>query len=144
MAQFNWGDWWSQTPSKISVGVVGGLIGVALLSKWSHSQSSQPQYSAKYTKQLKRIISQASKWHTTARQDSDPMISLIHANYALAYANVARALAPETGSEKLTGLRLNELIFVLEEDQKRALQNIVTQNPNLKPSGIYTTGNAWM
>jgi hypothetical protein len=140
----DWSQWFSQPQSRVAITVIIGMIAVALLSRWSASANTTPQYSTKFVKQLKRVVSQASKWHTTARQDSDPMISLIHANYALAYANVARALAPESGTEQLLGIRLNELIYYLEADQKRALQSLASQYPGLKPSGIYTTGNAWM
>jgi len=135
-------DWWSLPQSKFTIIIIVGMVILGLLSKWTGQ--SEPKYSKKFTRQLKRVVQQASKWHTTARQDMDPLVNLIHSNYALAYANVARAIASDGAIEGSTGIKLRELMYYLEEDQKRALQAVTQRCPDLRPTGIYTTGNAWM
>jgi hypothetical protein len=138
-------EWWSYPQSKITLFVVLSVFIIAMLSKWTASDSSiETKYSKRFMKQMNRVVQQASKWHTTSKQDSDPLMHLIHSNYALAYAQTARALAPDTAIEKVTGIRLAELLYHLEDDQNNALQALVNACPNIKPTGVYTTGSAWM
>jgi hypothetical protein len=127
---------------KTTLLVMGCIFLLACLSKWT--EHTQPKQSKQMTRQLKRVMSQASKWHTTSRQDMDPVINLIHADYALAYANVARSLASEVALEKTSGIKIRDFVYQLESDQKKAVQNLVSQCPSLKPIGIFATGNAWM
>jgi hypothetical protein len=143
-SNINWSEWWALQQSKTTVLVVLAVIGMAVLSKWMGTAGQEPQYSKKFIRQMKRLVQQASKWHTTARQDSDPTTRLVHANYALAYANVARALASDNSIEQITGINITELLYFLEDDQKKALQLMVHHCPQLKPTGVYTSGNAWM
>jgi len=127
--------------------VIIGVVIVAILSKWTDHDSdagSSSKYSKRFIKQINRVVQQASKWHTTSKQDIDPLLHLIHSNYALAYAQTARALAPDTLIEKTTGIRLTELLYYLEDDQRAALQSLVNVCPNVKPHGVYNTGSAWM
>lgn len=138
-----WKQWWSQTQTKITCLVVGCVVLVALLSKWT-GNGNDPQYSKQFMRQLNRVVQQASKWHTTSKQDIEPVVRLAHSNYALAYAQTARAIASDAALEKATGLKVDALIYHLENDQRQALQNLVNVCPQVKPTGIYTTGNAWM
>lgn len=138
-----WKQWWALPQSKITLVVLLGVFVVAILSKWTGSNGT-PQYSRKFVKQLNRVVNQASKWHATSKQDIDPVLRLMHANYALAYAQTARSLASDASIENMTGIRLSELMYHLEDEQRESLQNLVAQCPNVKPSGILSTGSAWM
>ena len=140
----NWTEVWSAQQSKITALIIMTIVFIAVLSKWTGNAGRDPQYSPKFIRQMKRLVSQASKWHTTAQQDSDPTTRLVHSNYALAYANVARALASDSSIQQITGINVTELLYFLEEDQKKALQLLVHHCPQLKPTGVYTSGNAWM
>ena len=137
-------EWWSLPQSKITLLVVVAVLVVALMSKWAGTEGG-PTYSKRFLKQLNRIVQQSMKWHSSAMQDSDPLVRLIHANYALAYAQAARSFTgADLSLERLSGVRVPDLMYALEDDQKKALQTVVNTCPQIRPTGMYTTGSAWM
>ena len=135
-------DLWKNTHFKISVGVVSLVLVLVILSKWT--ASGRPVYNKRFEKQLKSILEQASRWHVTSKQDSNPLISLIHADYAVANANLLRSLAPEEDIQKLTGTNITEFLYLLEEDQKKAVQSVADQCPSVKPEGTYAISSGWI
>ena len=133
-------SWWKQSACINALIVIGIVIAIALLSKWSESDK---QYSKPMIKALKSLTSQATRWNAMAQQDTNPLLQLTHCNYALCYAQIARMLAPEKDIEHITGIDIHEMIFYLEECQSFALKNIGAQCPTIKIEGVYSIGSGW-
>ena len=143
MAASSFKTWWALPQSRITLLILFSVILIAILSKWTGSNN--PKYSQRFTRQMNRIVQQANKWHTTSKQDGEPILQLIHSNYALAYANVARALASDETIQQMSGVKLGGLIHYLEEDQQKALQKVMAQCPDVRPVGLYSgAASAWM
>ena len=122
--------------------VVAVVVVAALLSKWT--ASSSPKYSKRFMKQVHNLVKQSQTWHATAKQDGNPIISLLHADYALAYARIARSLAGDKDIERISGVAVDELLFYLEEDQQQAIQALAQKCPSVKPEGMYAVGSGWV
>lgn len=132
------------TQGKVTVGVLLVVTLISILSKWANNVEKTPLHTKSFSRLIKRLVQQSSKAHRTSQQDADPLLSLVHANYALVYASVARAIADDSTMEAATGLKPMDMIYSLENDQKRAIDQLVGMCPELKPPGVYAIGHAWM
>lgn len=122
--------------------VIGIIFVISILSKWT--ESSTPNYTNRFQKQIKSILEQASRWHVLSKQDSNPVLSIVHADYALAYVNILRQMLSEEDLARLTDTNISEFIYLLEEDQKKAIQHISDQCPHVKPEGTYAINSGWI
>jgi hypothetical protein len=71
-------------------------------------------------------------------------MGLMHATWALTYANVVRMLASDKDIEKMTGTQMSDLIFYLQQDQQKAIQKLAQVCPTIQPKGIYAIDSGWM
>jgi hypothetical protein len=133
-------SWYSQPAFYYSIIVLGIIIGISLLSKWSESDK---QYSKPFLRKIKTFIEQATRWNAMATQDTNSILQLVHCNYALAYAQVVKNVASYKDIENITGIDINELIYYLEECQSASIKNIGQQCPKIKIDGVYSVGSGW-
>lgn len=112
--------------------VVGVVILLATLSKWSQNPRQYPRI---FIKKIKSMVEQANRWNAMSRQDTQPLIQLIHCNYALCYVQIARSLANDIDIQSITGTDIGELHDYLEQCQNTAIQNIGIMAPTLKIDG---------
>lgn len=132
--------WWKQKAFYYSVVVVMIVLGVALLSKWSETDR---HYTKPFVRKLKNLIEQATRWNAMAQQDTNPILQLVHCNYALAYAQIARSVSSDKDIENITGIDINELVYYLGECESFAIKNLGQQCPKIKIDGVYSYGSGW-
>jgi hypothetical protein len=132
--------WWKQTSFYYTLIVIGVVVGIGLLSKWSESDN---QYSKPFIRKLKYLIEQSTRWNSMAQQDTNPVLQLMHCSYALAYAQVARSVTTDKDIENITGIDINELIYYLGECEAYAIKNMGQQCPKVKIDGVYSLGSGW-
>ena len=133
-------SWWKQPSFSHALLVLGVVLGVGLLSKWSETDR---QYSKPFIRKLKYLIEQATRWNAMAQQDTNPILQLIHCSYALAYAQVARGVSSDKDIEHITGLDIHELVYYLGECESYAVKNLGQQCPQIKIEGVYSLGSGW-
>ena len=121
--------------------VFGFVIVLALLSKWSQNPN---QYAKPFINKVRMLVEQATRWNSLAKQDSNPVVQLIHCNYALAYAQVARNLVGGEDIQVITGIDIGELCHYMEDCQAYAIQNLGNQAPQIKVDGVYSAGSGWV
>jgi hypothetical protein len=126
---------------KISVIVILCILFVTLISKCTDKNSG---FKVSTSTHVNDLIKQSSRWHTTSKQDTNPVIALMHANYAISYAKMARKLVGEKRVEKLTGVNISELLYFLEEDQQSAIKSIVDTSPEFYMEGMYAVSSGWV
>ena len=66
-----------------------------------------------------------------ADQDSNALISMLHATYSLAYVNAARKLAYDRTLRRLTRIDAGELANAADAKQQRALAHINQGCPDI-------------
>lgn len=144
----DWSGWFSRfaTPWKTypamtySLLVIGVVLLLALLSKWSENDR---KYSSQVLQRIKSMIEHAARWNAMAQQDSNPVMQLIHCNYALAYAQATRVIASDRDIENITGIDVHELMEYLQQCQAFTVNNINQQCPQVKIDGVYSVGAGW-
>lgn len=134
---------WQTIPQlKWSVFVVSIMLVLALLSLWTGN--STPTYSKDYINNLRSLVQQALQWNTTAQQDTNDLVRLMHATSAVAYFNAARTLATGKDLSRISGVNVQEVRDLLDRTQKDAMQRVTHACPPLKPSGVYVMGSGWV
>lgn len=132
--------WWKQPGFIFACLVCLIIVALSLLSKWSESSSSA---SKPVLRRIKSVVAQCVRWNSMAQQDTNPLMQLVHCNYALANAQAARLLFSDRDIEQVTGLDIHELVNYLDECQAYAIKNIGQNCPNIKIDGVYTVGSGW-
>lgn len=134
---------WDTTPPlyKHAVCIVLAVFAIALLAKLFERDIAPPEVQD----HVKDLIANASSMLAICKQDKVPLVAYMHVNYALANArNAQRALKSEDEIYRLTGVRLNEFIDVLEKTQAAIAQDIGKTCPSLKPTTLFSGSSGWI
>ena len=125
-------------------GPIIGLVGAALASlsafKWMLAGfiiimigwgfwTSNSTKNALDARALKDLIKSSAQWNLRSSQDSNPLVSLMNSNYAMAYLNVARSLGSDSEIEKFTGVKLDAFIKEIEDAQVKGLKKVSSVCP---------------
>lgn len=127
---------------KFAIGAVLAVLVLSLLSRMS--ESSIRKYSPKFIKHVKNLVRYSSQWSTLAKQDQNPLMSLLHINTALSYAYVAKKLVPTKDIDRIANVNMDELIYLLEEEQMQAVQSVGEICPDLQPEGLFAVYTGWV
>lgn len=134
-AHWQWG--------RMALIVLGGVLALALLSRWTFDTGrTYPRY---VLRRIRSLVRDAMHWNTTAMQDTNPLLALTHATYALAYLNTARHMVSDTDIERVMSIQPRELMFELQQHHDALLQRIVQACPALKPAtGTFGAHTGWV
>ena len=137
-------------PTKRAALVVGGVVGFMLavcsLSIFSASiRAGRGRGSSRQTKSMvKEAVRNSAHWSTAADQDSNPLLGVMHANFAHAYLNIARTLTSDAEVEEAAQVRLDEFSRSVAQTQRNAVQRLLAQCPSVRPDGITAVQTGWM
>jgi hypothetical protein len=127
---------------KYAIGAITVLVALTFVSKIVNRESAK--YSPEFVKHIKTLVRYASQWSTVSRQDENPLLSLIHVTNALSYAYAARKLVPSAEVERIANVNLDELIYILEDEQMQAMRRINEVCPELQPEGVFAAYTGWL
>ena len=86
---------------------------------------------------LEILSSQAARWAVAARQDLEPFIKLLHANYAMGYVLALRQVASDQEVMMKTGVDPHQLERQIADVQKEAAMYALNRAPGLQvPNGL--------
>lgn len=122
--------------------VVGSVIGLAVITKIING-NPQVSQSTETQNTVKNLINQSISWHKQSQQDSDPLFSFKHSNYAISYINAARDLVSDTMIQKLTGIDVHETLKLLEGYQQSLTKKITKSCPIVNPKSK-SSSVSWM
>ena len=93
---------------------------------------------------LRDLVKSAAQWAARSMQDSAPVIAVMNANYAMAYLNMARALATDAEIESNAGVPIDALIRDIEAAQSAAIQRLSAGCPSVGPQGLAAMHSGWL
>ena len=129
---------------KYALGVVGGVLVLALLSKWAfQTGKNYPQYILRH---IHRLVQEAVRWHRVAKQDANPLIKVVHGTYAVCYMDVARNLVNDDDIVKITsGLQPRELAHEMQQQQAMAVRELAQSCPEVQlEDDKYGVHSGWL
>lgn len=121
--------------------VLFGFIAVVVM--WTVS-SNKTTRTALDSRAIKDLVKSASQWNSRAAQDTNVLIGLMNANYAMAYLNVARSIGSDAAIEEHAGVAVDELIKDLETTQTYAIQRLTSTCPSATPQGLAAVHTGWL
>ena len=112
---------------------LAGLLVVCLLSRMSMSESKLGAYGREQMLHtVKRVSSDALIQAEFSRQDTDPIVALLHNAEASCHLRAAKRLAEESGVTKTTGLDFVDLLAELAQDQDALLRELAQRLPDAR------------
>jgi hypothetical protein len=118
----------------VAVAVVGVLVFLVVLSKWSASTAGVDKQTQDA---VQRLVAQAARWGDASSQDSSLLLRLQHANYSVAYIRAAKLLASEQDIKRFTSIDVFELQRALEDQQQAEIKLLASECPALKNDSEY-------
>ena len=119
--------------------VLGAVTLLALLSKWTQGGRKAPTSSVSHVRQLVR---ESATYAMKSKQDTNPLIALQDAIYAMAYMEAARKFATDDQISYLAGTQASDLVHSVKKREQKALKHVVTTCPAVAPQAVAATG--WM
>jgi len=87
--------------------------------------------------QIKTLIRQSARWSFAAKQDKNPIISVLHANYGAGYLWALKDIATDTEIERIGNIDIlrfrDEIVKVQDEANKKLIRSC----PKLVPKDNY-------
>ena len=114
---------------------------VVVMIGWS-IYSSRLSRNALDTRAIKDLIKSSAQWNLRSSQDSNAIVGLMNANYAMAYLNVARNLGSDDEIERTVNIKLDSFVNEVEASQSNALNRITGACPSLL-SGLPIENTGW-
>lgn len=90
----------------------------------------------------KKLIRQASRWSTAAKQDNNSMIAVLHANYGAGYLWALKDIINNDIIEKKTGIDMMKFENEILKIQDEVTQNMAKLCPEYAPESSYLTNLA--
>jgi|TARA_B100001093_G_C26496841_1_gene871483 hypothetical protein len=121
--------------------IIGVLIGFILmyiinqiLSKCWISNNTKKFHN----KLINKLVRQTARWATAASQDDNPVIEVLHANYAAGYLWALKDIATNKDIENVTKIDMNKFQKNVVDIQDKANKKLVKLCPNfIKTDNIY-------
>lgn len=89
------------------------------------------------------IVKQAAQWSTQAQQDKNPLLALIHANYAVASMTTLRGVLPDKDIERIARVKPGELIALTRAQQAEHVRRLTNLCPGLSVEGTVGSVAGW-
>ena len=121
--------------------IIGVLIGFILL--YIINQILSKCWISNNTKKfhnelINKLVRQTARWATAASQDDNPVIEVLHANYAAGYLWALKDIATNKDIENVTKIDMNKFQKNVVDIQDKANKKLVKLCPNfIKTDNIY-------
>jgi hypothetical protein len=136
-------DYLNKIPESWRYGIIILMIVliIVLLAKWVNTRQT---CSADMVRQIRHLLSEASRWQAICQQDQNGAYALMHANYAVAYSNVARLLMSDEHIRNATGVNMQEFAMQLNDTQQKCMQALSQICPAVQPDNQYAMAIGWI
>lgn len=82
---------------------------------------------------IRILARQTIRWATASIQDSEPIVAVLHANYASGFAQALRQVASDSAIQRATGLDAQALEARVVAIQDRVTERLMARCPKLRP-----------
>lgn len=120
----------------ITLGIVIGLIIAHLLSLYKKKCLLGNEYIVKV---IKSLLRQSARWTIAARQDENPLIAVLHANYGAAYLWALKDNFTTDMIEEAAGIDIVRFKKDIVETQDNVTRKMSAICPGYAPPRTYLT-----
>ena len=87
----------------------------------------------------KKLVRQAARWSTAAKQDKNSMIAVLHANYGAGYLWALKDIATPDQIKYATDIDINEFQKEIVSTQDKVTRRMAKLCPDYAPEPSYLT-----
>lgn len=140
-----WNDYVNKLPEcwRYGIIVLVVILCLVLLAQWANSRN-QPPTNQDILRHVRHILSESSRWQATCEQDKNRLYALTHANFAVAYCNVARLLMSDEAIRQALGVNMQEFSMQLQNSQKNCIHTLCHECPSIQPESQYAMALGWL
>lgn len=120
----------------IIIGVIVGIIVTNLFSLYKKKCLLGNEYVVKV---IKSLLRQSARWTIAARQDENPLIAVLHANYGAAYLWALKDNFTTDMIEEASGIDIKRFKKDIVETQDNVTRKMSAQCPGFAPPRTYLT-----
>ena len=118
-------------------GIILGMIIMYLFINNNNNKKDKMEKQIEFT--AKKLVRQAARWSTAAKQDKNAMIAVLHANYGAGYLWALKDIIKTDIIEKKTRIDMIEFENEILKIQDEATQNMAKLCPEYAPKSSYLT-----
>lgn len=91
-----------------------------------------------------KYMIEASQWATIAIGEQNPVLSLMHANYALCCAGLAKTLSGKSDLRREFGVNVDSFVSKVTRLQQSAVRSIGKSCPATRPDAEAAKASGWV
>ncbi len=110
------------------------LVCLIILALWTGCTGYRGHKSSEKNN-IEALVRQIHRWHIASTQDNNPVIAMLHSNYAIGYIGALRSIATESEIYAVTKLDINLLETEATHQQDATLAKMAKVCPNALPKG---------
>jgi hypothetical protein len=129
-------------PAMWAAGAVVAIIVLSIIARSTFR--STKRYSPEVLRSVSHLMRDAARMHTMSAQDTNPVMSLMHIDSAIAYVKAARKILGAKEVGKVAKINVEEFLYMLEEQQQAAVQALMTTCPAAVPDNDNSERTGWL
>ena len=91
-----------------------------------------------------KYMVEASQWATIASSEKNPVLSLMHANYALCCAGLAKTLSGKSDLRREFGVDVDGFVSRVTRVQQAAVRSLGKSCPAVRPDAEAAKASGWV
>tara|TARA_Y100001970_G_C13808126_1_gene638566 strand:- start:153 stop:557 length:405 start_codon:yes stop_codon:yes gene_type:complete len=116
--------------NNIIIGILIGLVSMYILNQiltkcWISNDTKRF-----HNKIIQKLVRQTARWATAASQDDNPVIAVLHANYAAGYLWALKDIATNEEIESTANINMNKFEKNVVDAQDKTNKRLVKLCPN--------------
>ena len=119
--------------------VWGIILGMIIMYFFINNNNKKDNMEKQIEFTVKKLVRQAARWSTAAKQDKNAMIAVLHANYGAGYLWALKDIIKTDIIEKKTRIDMIEFENEILKIQDEATQNMAKLCPEYAPKSSYLT-----
>jgi len=124
-----------------ALGIICVVFVLIILSK---STQSKQKYTPAFINSVKFATKEAARLQVASEQDTNPLMAVTDINYAVAYMKCLRRLLSAKEANNITGMNIDEFIYMLEEQQQKTVSQLMTLCPAVTPNTTNADKTGWV
>lgn len=110
-----------------------GVLLMWIIMKFGPSPSQSQSQSAKDDAYITELMKQCARWAVASEQDENPLIAVLHANYASGYLWATNDIFSSSDIERVTGFKFHKIKDYVQKVQKYATYKATKVCPAFAP-----------
>ena len=117
--------------------IFGLIVGFILTYLFIEIKDNLGSCNGSLNKKIKKLSRQAARWSTAAKQDLNPLIAVLHANYGAGYLWALKDIATTQQIQKATNIDVKKFTKEIIQIQDETTFKMIKVCPEYAPERTY-------